>query len=234
MQNGFGRAHYVAGSKERTDQVADQTATIVDCSARTITTLDFRHKTFKVESMDAPSSDRASGSSAPGPRATDDGAKFSIVIANTALGAREVGGQRRTAAINPRWFTETKPSGESTTQNGNVVGYYSSYANPVPSCSWVGPGPGKQGQNSVQSFSSMTAGFGRVMRALAMSGMSAFQPQTERAALPIGKLVMFEAATFQGGGRQGGGTFMTERGNVRAIAANDAIFSVPDDFTRQQ
>ena len=29
-------------------------------------------------------------------------------------------------------------------------------------------------------------------------------------------------------------TISTENGNVRAIGANDAVFSVPSDFTQQQ
>ena len=54
MQTGLAEKHYVAGSKERTDEVVMQTATITDCVARTITTLNFRDKTYRVVSMDQP------------------------------------------------------------------------------------------------------------------------------------------------------------------------------------
>ncbi len=62
MQTGIAERHYIAGSKERTDNLAAQTATIVDCAARTITTLDLRRKTYRVTSMDQPSAPSSSGS----------------------------------------------------------------------------------------------------------------------------------------------------------------------------
>ncbi len=87
LQNGFAERHYVAGSKERIEQVSDQTATILDCAARTITTLDLRRKTYRVESLNASPAPSSSGkrSGAPQPRATDDGTNIAITIANTAL-----------------------------------------------------------------------------------------------------------------------------------------------------
>ena len=68
MHSGIAERHYVAGSKERTDQVAAQTATIVDCRARTITTLDLAKKTYRVTSMDQPSASGPAQSSAEDPR----------------------------------------------------------------------------------------------------------------------------------------------------------------------
>lgn len=94
MQYGFAARHYVAGSKERTDDLALQTATIVDCAARTITTLDLRRKTYRVVSMDQ-SSATSSGGGGGGPQAgaTQDNTRIAISVANTALGGREVAGQ---------------------------------------------------------------------------------------------------------------------------------------------
>ncbi|MBV8197261.1 MAG: hypothetical protein JO263_03945, partial [Candidatus Eremiobacteraeota bacterium] len=94
MQNGFAEKHYVAGSKERTDQVADRTATIVDCAARTITTLDLQKKTYRVVSMDQPSTPSSGGQSkGSGSSGTDSNDRVAIVIANKSLGARSLGGQ---------------------------------------------------------------------------------------------------------------------------------------------
>jgi len=231
MQNGFAERHYIAGSKERTDQVADQTATIVDCVARTITTLDLRKKTYRVVSMDTPSAPSSSaGSGAPQPRATDDGTKIAIVISNKALGSRELGGQSTTGFSSDMSFTETKPSGESQSYNGDLVGYYSSHANPAPSCSRSGaPSP-----NGAQTFSAMAGGYARFMHALSLAGMdSRFSLKQSGPPLPRGRLAMYEAATI-GGGPRGGGTIITERGNLRPISANDPVFSVPSDFTREQ
>ncbi len=50
FQNGIAERHYIAGARERTDDVAGQKATITDCSARTITTLDLAKKTYRVVS----------------------------------------------------------------------------------------------------------------------------------------------------------------------------------------
>jgi hypothetical protein len=236
MQNGFAERHYVAGSKERTDQVADQTATIVDCVARTITTLDLRKKTYRVVSMDTPSAPSASASSgAPQPRATDDGTKIAIVISNKALGSREFGGQPTTGFSSDMSFTETKPSGESQSYNGDLVGYYSSYGNTAPSCSRFGitSSNGQSGSNGAQTFSMMTGGYARFMHALSLAGMdSRVSLKQSGPPLPRGKLAMYEAATI-GGGPRGGGTIVFERGNLRPISANDPIFGVPNDFTRQ-
>ena len=94
MQTGMAEKHYVAGSKERTDMVAMQTATITDCVARTITTLNLRDKTYRVVSMDQPSTPSSGGSSGGGSAPKDDGTKIAIIVANTALGARAVGGEQ--------------------------------------------------------------------------------------------------------------------------------------------
>jgi hypothetical protein len=235
MQNGFAEKHYVAGSKERIDQVADQTATIVDCAARMITTLDLRKKTYRVVSMDTPQAPSSSGgSSAPQPRATDDGTKVAIVIANKALGSREVGGQPTTGFSSDMSFTETKPSGESQSYNGDLVGYYSSYANPTPSCSRLGMPNRQSAPNGTQTLSAMTGGYARFMHALALAGMdSRFSLKQSGPPLPRGELAMYEAATI-GGGPRGGGTIIIERGDLRPVSANDPIFAVPSDFTREQ
>jgi hypothetical protein len=236
MQNGFAERHYVAGSKERTDQVADQTATIVDCVARTITTLDLRKKTYRVVSMDTPSAPSSSASSgAPQPRATDDGTKIAIVIANKALGSRDFGGQPTSGFSSDMSFTETKPSGESQSYNGDLVGYYSSHGNPAPSCSRFGvTSPNRQSAPGAQTLSMMTGGYARFMHALSLAGMdSRFSLKQSGPQLPRGELAMYEAATI-GGGPRGGGTIVIERGNLRSISANDPIFGVPSDFTREQ
>jgi len=47
MKNGLAERHFIAGERQRVDNVAAQTATILDCQARTLTTLDLKAKTYK-------------------------------------------------------------------------------------------------------------------------------------------------------------------------------------------
>ncbi len=227
MQYGFAERHYVAGSKERTDQLALQTATIVDCVVRTITTLDLQRKTYRVVSMDQPfatSSGGGGGGSQPG--ATDDNARIAISVANTALGGREVAGQPTNGFRSEMTITETTSSGQTQTQNGNLIAYYSSYSNPTPSCYSGSPVTGAHGP-------AMMARYASVMHALALGGGdSRFSVKQSGPRMPVGQLSMYDAVTF---GMQGqGATFVTERGNVRAMNATDPAFTIPSDFTREQ
>lgn len=236
LRNGFAERYYVAGSKVRADQVSEQKATILDCAAGTLTTLDLRRKTYRVESLNASPAPSSSGSAAPQPRATSDVTSIAITIANTALGARSVGGQPTSGFSSEMSFKETRASGESQSYNGDLVGYYSNYANPSPACERPSPAaPGRQSPaDAAQIMATMTAGFGRFTRALALAGVdSRFSLKQSGPALPRGKFAMYQAATI-GGGSEGGATFVSERGNLRPISADDPVFSVPNDFTREQ
>ncbi len=121
LRNGFAERHYVAASKERTDQVSEQKATILDCAAGTITTLDLRRKTYRVESLNGSPAPSSSGrAAAPQPPAIDDVTSIAITIANTALGARNVGGQPTNGLRSKMSFKETNASGKSQSYNGNL------------------------------------------------------------------------------------------------------------------
>ena len=126
--------------------------------------------------------------------------------------------------------TTTKPSGESQTEKGNLLGYYSGDASPSVACG------GRRRRAAAGGSAAGMAMMGKyelIMRALAAHGMSSRFTLTQSGPpLPAGRLAMFDAMTF---GMQGHSvTVSTERGNVRAIGANDAVFSVPSDFTQQQ
>jgi hypothetical protein len=225
MQSGVAEHHYIAGSKERTDHISSQTATIVDCAARTITTLDLRDKTYKIVSMDQPAPPKSSGGEyAPRPNATDSDLHVAISVTNTPLGARAVGGQPSTGYRSVMTMTETGSSG-SRTQNGDLLAYYSNLDDPVPVCSAAVPiGAPRMGATM--------GGYARVMQALSGAGGSRFSVTQSGPRLPIGKLAMFEALTF---GMQGqGATIVTERGNVRPIDASDPAFGIPAGFTQTQ
>jgi hypothetical protein len=225
MKNGMAEHHYVAGSKDRTDRLFSQTATIVDCAARTITTLDLRRKTYKVVSMDQPSSPDSGGASSQG-RSRDNDTRVAISVTNTALGARNVGGQPADGYSSKMTITETSSSGQSQTQNGDLRAWYSSFANPVPTCSGRSPMTGGRAAAAM-------AGYMSAMQALGSPGGDPrFSVSQSGPRLPLGRLPLYDAMTFGGQGQ--GATFVTERGNVRSIDANDPIFSVPEGFTQEQ
>jgi hypothetical protein len=227
MKYGFAERHYVAGSKERTDQLASQTATIVDCVARTITTLDLRRKTYRVVSMDQPSAPSSGGGGGPQPGYSAPQGRMAISVTNTALGARVVGGLPTNGYRSEMTITSTSSNGQSSTQSGNLLAYYSSYANPAPSCYNGSPVAG--GAHAP----AMMAQYAGVMRALSSGGAdSRFSVTQSGPRLPAGRLSMFDAVTFSMQGQ--GATFVTERGNVRSIGASDSAFAIPPDFTQQQ
>lgn len=226
MQTGIAERHYVAGSKERTDNLARQTATIADCVARTITTLDLRGKTYRVVSMDQPSAPGSGAGAGPRTPFLQNGASIAVSVANTALGALVVGGQPTNGFRSDVKFAMTSPSGESNTRNGVLVGYYSAYAKPAPPCSGG-------------IFAEMLGGahamarFEQLMSAVSSGGTNLhISVKQNGPLLPVGKLAMFEALSFQMLGH--GTTMVTERGNVRAIAVDDPVFSIPPGFTKQQ
>ncbi|MGB8909085.1 MAG: hypothetical protein WCC84_10085 [Candidatus Cybelea sp.] len=224
MQTGMAEHHYVAGSKDRTDRLFSQTATIVDCAARTITTLNLRRKTYKVVSMDQPSSPESGGTPSQG-RSSDNDTRVAISVTNTALGARNVNGQPTEGYSSQMTITETSSAGQSQTQNGNLRAWYSSFSNPVPTCSGGLPMTGGRAAAAM-------AGYMSAMRALASTGGdSRFSVSQSGPRLPLGKLPMYDAMTFGGQGQAA--TFVTERGNVRSIDANDPIFGVPEGFTQE-
>lgn len=230
VKTGIAEKHYVAGSKDRVDHVVLKTATITDCSARTITTLDLAKKTYHVESMDHPSTAKpgtSSGSSGPETMPTDDGTRIAISVNTKALGAKTVGGQQTNGYQSNTTFTETKPGGETHSTTADVIAYYTGIANPSPACGLFHSAAPSMGPGD------MAGGLTRMMQAFQSAGIdkritvSQTGPQ-----MPFGKLSMFDAATFAGGDGKHNATFLSERGNVRTIDANDAAFTVPADFTK--
>ncbi len=224
VKQGIAERHYAAGAKERTDNVAQQTATIVDCAARTITTLDLRAKTYRVVSMDQSASPSPGAAGGPLSRFLGNGTRITISVKNTALGPLVVGGQPSNGFRSDMTFTIATASGGSFAQNGVRVAYYSTYANPMSPCSALALAAG-QGPKVMAIYE-------QVMSALSSGGTNLnFSINQSGPTLPIGKLAIYETMTFQMLGH--GMTRVTERGNVRPIAADDPVFSIPPGFTKQ-
>lgn len=229
MHNGFAERHYIAGSKDRTDQVSMGKAQIVDCDARTITTLDLNKKTYRVSSMDQPSSNGSGGSGSSGGGFKDDGTKVAISVKNTSLGARQVSGEQTNGYSSLMTFTETRPSGESQTQNGTLVGFYTGFKNPAPLCTRGAYGASGMQMPGVGGMASM----GRLMMALRSAGMDKrFSITQSGPSLPLGSFAMYQAMSFDHSGQSV--AFISERGNVRPIDESDPAFSVPSDFTQEK
>jgi hypothetical protein len=234
FSTGLAEHHYVAGYKERTDQIAMQTATITDCSARTITTLDLRHKTYTVVSMDQPqSAGSGNNESAPKPMASDDLSHLSISIKNTALGPRTVAGTATQGYRSDTTMTATNAQGQSTTSQGQMIGYYAAFAMPSLSCRSFGSGS-SMGPTAAQTAQGMQE-YARLTQALAQSHIDKrFSISQSGPPIPLGRFSLYDAVTFQAQSHGSGASFETERGNVRSISAADPIFSVPGDFTLQK
>jgi hypothetical protein len=227
MQNGFAMRQYVAGSKERTDMLSMQRAMIYDCTTRTMTTLDLRRKTYRVESLDHPSSTSGGGGAGAQSGGADDTTRVAITLRSTALGPRDVGGQPTNGYRADMTITETKSSGESQTQKADMLGYYTSMARPRANCY------NATAISGGRAAGMMMGNYAQVMRALGEAGVdSRFSVTQSGPALPLGKLEMYDATTFASQNRGGSMTFVVENGNVRSISSDDPVFNVPSDFTK--
>jgi hypothetical protein len=72
------------------------------------------------------------------------------------------------------------------------------------------------------------------MRELAAAGLDKrFSLKQSGPMLPFVNFSMYQAVGFAAGNGQAA-TFVTERGHVHPVDANDPAFSIPSDFTREQ
>jgi hypothetical protein len=237
MQNGMAERHYVAGDKERTDQPAMGTATILDCTARTLTTLDLKKKTYRVVSLDQPnpSSSPSKGGNGDGSFKGDNG-KIAIAITNKSLGSRQIDNQATNGYSSQMQLTITRSSGETETHDGNLMAYYANFEMPAVACTAGLPRNPRQ-MSGGQQYGMISGVASQVMRALRTAGVDKrFSVQQSGPSLPLGNFAVYQAISFAISFGRGGNsmTVITERGNSRPIEANDAVFSVPGDFTKEQ
>lgn len=238
FKTGIAERHYVAGSFERTENVAQQTATITDCNARTITYLNLAKKTYRVVSMDQPQAPQAAPGK-PSPQGTpsfqDDGTSLKIAYSSQALGPRQLDGTNTDGYKATMEITIMRPNESPQTMNTVLTEYVSSYAQPHQTCRSfhmpMGGGPGAMG--AMGNNMEMTRMINEAMRT--SSGNPRFTVTASGPALPSGRLDMF--TVYQMAGQQSNGRgFVTimERGNVHQIDDGDkSIFGVPPDFTKE-
>jgi len=232
MQSGMAERHYIAASKERTDQPAMGTATILDCSARTLTTLDLKKKTYRVVSLDQPSSSPSPSKGGKGDGSfKGDDTKIAIVVTNKSLGSRQLDNEATNGYSSQMQFTITKSSGETETHDGNLTAYYANFEMPAVACTAGLPSNPRQANAGAQ-FGMISGVASQVMRALRASGLDKrFSVQQSGPSLPLGNFALYQALSFDAHGRAI--TVITERGNSHPIDANDPVFSVPSDFTKE-
>lgn len=239
FKNGTAERHYIAGQKQRVDSLASNEARIVDCSARTLTTLDLKNKTFTVVSLDqpiatAPPESKRRDRRDPAPSGTDDGTKVALSMTTRALGPRQLEGVATTGYDAHLKMTTTRPTGESGTFDSDFTSYLSTIAEPREGC------PEAEARlrlgESGQKGAAMEQ-FAMAMRAMKTpKGDPRFTVTASGPAMPTGKLALWQNMKMGGGDSAapgpGGFSVLIERGNIRAITDADPIFTVPSDFTK--
>ncbi len=241
MKTGMAERHFVAGNLSRTDNIAAQTATIIDCNARTIAYLDLAKKTYRVVPMDEPAtaphpgSGRPEGSHSP---MQDDGTRFKIAYASQALGPKPIDGVSTDGYKAAMTITITKSDGSSQTMQTNLTQYVSNYGQPTQSCpagrmAMAGMSGMAGPMAAMASNANMTHMINEAMRT--PSGDQRFTMTSTGPPLPTGRLDIFSAYQFQGQNSQGRGfATIIERGNVHPVSDTDkAIFGIPPDFTKE-
>jgi hypothetical protein len=227
--NGMAQRHYAAGNLLRVDDPGSQTATITDCRARTLTTLNYADKTYRVESLDALDhgpSHAPSAPSGPAPQTPQDNTKMNIVVTTSALGSKEFSGTSADGYQADMKITVIPESGDPKTMDMLMTSYFSGTAEPTQSC-YHAMEPGAMGR------AAMNMGLMQhVMAAMRTpKGDPRFTISASGPALPIGRLSLF--TVFAPQSSKGGFTILTENGNVRPISDSDAsVFAVPAGFTK--
>ena len=239
MKTGTAERHYVAGNLLRTDNLSQQTATITDCSARTITYLDLAKKTYRVVSMDQPQQPAPSGPRSSTPQQSsspmqDDGTRYKIAYTSQALGPKQLEGVNTDGYTANMTVTVLRPNTDPQTMQTNLTEYVSGYPNPRQSCParyFTGSGEGMPGPMGANM--GMTRMINSAMRT--PNGDPRFTVTATGPALPSGKLDLFTVYQFSGQQGQGRGfATVIERGNVHEVSDGDkTIFGVPSDFTKE-
>ncbi len=230
FRTGFAERHYLAGAKERTDNLNTQTATILDCQARTLTTLNLKEKTYTVVSLDQPTPPAGGGRASRGqPPVADDNSKVAIDAKTRALGPRQIGADATDGYQADVTMTVTRSDGQTGTSQMSITEYLTKNPDYTLQCSRYGGGAGPMA--ALNSYALLK-------RAMSIKD-SRFTITSSGPPLPSGRLSAFTMVTMSGSGNdssgmhQGGSfTMMIERAHERSITSDDPVFSVPADFTK--
>ena len=231
MKSGLAERHYIAGQRQRVDNLTAQTATILDCQARTLATLDLKAKTYTLVSLDAPQPPATGrGNAAPQATATDDGSKIAMTIVNQQLGPRQIGSDQTDGYRSDITMTVSKPGSQDVTTQMTTTEYLTKASDYKLTCSSLSsnvPGPGAAAMSQYEL----------AQRAMAMNNPR-FTVTSTGPALPAGRFSLYTSVTMAGSGTAGGNggpagfASIIERGHERAIGDDDPVFTIPPDFTK--
>ena len=231
--NGLAERHFIAGQFRRTDEVAAGTATITDCRARTLTTLDLNKKTYRVTSLDSPPSSAAPAPAAPGrmgpPPTIPPDAHFDMTVTTTSLGPQTVYGMPSTGYTTHIVTTSTE---NGKTQSGEFDS--TMYVSAQPEVASGGCASGmvpSMGPPSAAMMQGMTTAL------MAAHSDGRFTVHSSGPAIPSGRFSPYVAISPKSGGNASGSPAMAfsmiqERANLRSISDGDPVFKVPSDFTQ--
>ena len=238
MKNGTAQRRYIGSTKFRDDDLTTGTGDLTDCTARTITHIDFNAKTYHVTSMDQPAQPQHPSSGrpeSPGPAPTDDGTKIALAITSKSLGPLTIDGVPTNGYLMNIKMTITRPTGETATTNEELTSYYSGTPEPFESC----PGihfslpSGSSGGSSAGANSAAMAQMRTALAGLSSKGDSRFKVTTSGPPVPSGKLALWQMMRMKGADESAGGFGgVTERGNVHSLSDSDPAFSVPAGFSQ--
>jgi len=243
---GLAQRRYVAGSKERTDDVASGTATIIDCNVRTMTRLISRNKTYWIRPLDRmlPKTATADAGSKPAAYVPP---KIVYVAKTLALGPRQIGPDLTDGYQTDVTMTVTPSAGPGETQRMSLTEYFTKLADGNAQCSMFSDDPVPIGVADVTAsaialitissspvWAFANAQYDLLRRAMS-GGKVAYAFTSSGPAIPSGRLpalTTFTVCCGYFGSPDGSFTMMIERAHHRSIASDDPIFSIPPDFTK--
>jgi TonB family protein len=225
LSTGITQRIYLTPTEERTDFVNRQRATIVDCAAKTVTTLDLSAKTYTVRDFDQP---YPIAPAATGTAALDfKDAKVTMAVASAVLGPKIIANTSTDAYTIETSIMMSLASGTAMFIKTNVTAYYADTRVPKLEC------PKGQALATGEGFSfGPMASFGSTI-GNALQNASAIDQSVVRQGpqAPTDRLLVLETGTIQMLTRpMMSASVLIERGNVRAISNDDPVFSTPSDF----
>jgi TonB family protein len=225
LSTGIAIRAYLTPSKERTDYLNVQRATIIDCAAKIVTTLDLSAKTYSVHNFDRPyPSTQATSLFA----STFKDSKRTVAIATVALGPKTVKGVSADGYAVETSTTTTLASGRVMSSKTNLTAYYTETRVPQLEC----PKARALAIADGLPFGRTTLLDPTVRNALQGANTNTTTVRQGPRA-PTDRVPIFEAYSMRlstPSGTPTSSTVLMEFGHVRVIASDDPVFSIPADF----
>ena len=237
FQNGYPSSYYYLNGLERTDNPADQTATIQRPDRHQVIYLNLAKKTYRVVDLTAqtvtsetpaPYRPQPQG---PQPSPQPGGGKLDISDSSSVLGPKTIDNVSTTGYAQDFKLAETQSTGSchDGTFEVSMQEYVSSFALPQR----------KEKSMPMNVHMSAPSPQGMVLHP-GCSPKTTFH-HSGSAAPPSDRIALWTLMTIKGNaqtdqGQMGGGfSTLVERGNIRNLGPTDAgLFDIPSDFTKEQ